>query len=294
MVIFLHRPSPQIPEPSLRSAHQLFDAAVSNIGVQQKQIVAEPVVTWIWTQSLFLALNTTLFCLSYPEVRSKHSRQEVQAHVCAARSAIILASQRWPGVESALELYDDLIAACLRAYDENKGSMQSAKSPSVEHSPVPSLRDVSTPRSLLDPLDSSLASTARQEGLAPRSSPGTQYIDPEKSQRHKRSPDSDLESSSANSAPSIESLEYGSFPRRQNGQFDLASLHASFPPFLSSAMQPDMILYPDFVSSTGPIGYQYSQYMHTPYLPQKPLVALSEQQQIELMQDLETVGLRKG
>lgn len=92
---------------------------MANIGLQEKQIASEPVVTWIWTQSLFLALNSTLFCLSYPEIRKRHAKQEVEIHVQAARKAIIIASQRWPGVESAIDLYDNLIAACLMAYDED-------------------------------------------------------------------------------------------------------------------------------------------------------------------------------
>ena len=86
--MFLHRPSPQIPVISISSAHKIYDAAVSNIHLQKAQIILEPVVTWIWTQSLFLALNTTHFCLSLPAIRKEHSKEQVELHVGVARGAI--------------------------------------------------------------------------------------------------------------------------------------------------------------------------------------------------------------
>lgn len=130
--MFLHRPSPQILGITISSAHKIYDAAVSNIHLQKTQMILEPVVTWIWTQSLFLALNTTLFCLSFPAIRKEQPKEQVELHVGIARSAIVLASQRWPGVESALELYDHLVAACLRIYDVDKREIATGWPPSTD------------------------------------------------------------------------------------------------------------------------------------------------------------------
>ena len=59
-------------------------------------------------------------------------------------------------------------------------------------------------------------------------------------------------------------------------------------------MLPDMIFCSKYDYDPGSIWEQYSQYLHAPYHPQQPLQALSPQQQMELMQDLETAGLDRG
>ena len=132
MIVFLYRPSPQVPEPSEQAAEKCFDASVQNVDIQSYQIANGLVdLTWIFTQTLFMALNTILWSLSYPVIRQKHPINEVKTHLKAALKAIHHTSERWPGVQSALQLYEKLIQGCLRAYLSN-GSFVVRSLPSVQ------------------------------------------------------------------------------------------------------------------------------------------------------------------
>ncbi len=117
MIVFLYRPSPQVPEPSEQAAEKCFDASVENIHMQSKQIATKSVdLTWIFTQMLFMGLNTILWSLSYPAIRQQHPIEEVKVHIDTALDAINHTSERWPGVQSALQLYQNLIQGCLKVY----------------------------------------------------------------------------------------------------------------------------------------------------------------------------------
>lgn len=131
MVVFMNRPSPQIPRPSLKAAIQCFEACQYNIYMCRKQIETGSVdLTWIFTQAIFMAINTMLWTLSYSEIRQKHSREEVEGHLQVALECIEVASERWPGVASALELYRNLIHACMKIFDKDGDIPISAASPS--------------------------------------------------------------------------------------------------------------------------------------------------------------------
>ncbi|KAF2738890.1 hypothetical protein EJ04DRAFT_6811 [Polyplosphaeria fusca] len=142
MVVFLYRPSPQVPRPSLDAATQCFDACQFNIYMHKKQIETGSVdLTWIFTQSIFMAINTMLWSLSYSEIRAKHHREEVEGHLLVALDCIELASERWPGVRSALELYRNLITACMKIYDKDGDIPIAASSPSESASVTSSMVD---------------------------------------------------------------------------------------------------------------------------------------------------------
>ena len=118
MIVFMYRPSPQIPNPSLFAAQQSYSAAIFNVQLQKRQVEAHLIdITWIFTQAIFMALNTILWCISYPGIRQKHSLEEVQVHIQDALTAIDLCADRWPGVRSAQQLYDNLVLGCLKAYE---------------------------------------------------------------------------------------------------------------------------------------------------------------------------------
>lgn len=120
-VVFLYRPSPQIPRPSPQAAVRCYDAAVFNVGVQKHQLDSHLVdLTWIFTQQLFMALNTILWSLSYPTIRQQHPPEEVRQHVANCLEAIDMTADRWPGVQSARQLYDNLIWGCFKAYDSDR------------------------------------------------------------------------------------------------------------------------------------------------------------------------------
>lgn len=131
MVVFLYRPSPQVPRPSLDAALKCFDACEYNISMHRAQITQKNVdLTWIFTQSIFMAINTMLWSLSYDEVRRKHKREDVQRHLDVAMEAIALASERWPGVASAVQLYQNLIDAILKIYEKDGDVPIAAATPS--------------------------------------------------------------------------------------------------------------------------------------------------------------------
>lgn len=121
MLIFLYRPSPQITSPSVAAARTCFEACTFNVRMHRNQVATKSVdLSWIWTQSTFMVLNTLLWAISYPEIRREHSKAVVENHIIQAQECILAASERWPGVEAAMELYDTLIRACLKAYDPPK------------------------------------------------------------------------------------------------------------------------------------------------------------------------------
>ena len=142
MIVFMFRPSPQVPEPSVRAAQRCYDACAFNVEMHKQQVETGSVdLTWIFTQSVFMALNTLLWTLSYPEIRHQHPRDEVLHHISLAMKVIGISAVRWPGVESAAKLYEKLIAGCLKAYDTDVSF--------VVHSPSNSTKRVSNGSSIL-------------------------------------------------------------------------------------------------------------------------------------------------
>ena len=142
MIVFLFRPSPQVPRPSLQAAMHCYDACEYNIYMTRKQIETKSVdLTWIFTQAIFMAINTMLWTLSYSEIRRSHPREEVEQHLQVALESIDLSSERWPGVASALQLYRNLISACMKIYDKDGDIPISAGSPSDSASVVSSIAE---------------------------------------------------------------------------------------------------------------------------------------------------------
>jgi hypothetical protein len=142
MIVTLLRPSPQVPKPSVRSAIMCFDASSANIKSQSKQMATAMVdITWIFLLTLFQAMNTILWSISYPEVRSLHTKEELEDLIEVALDTILKCRERWPGTAAASQLYSKLAKACLRSYDVGSShppSSLSANSPS-------SLTDANSP-----------------------------------------------------------------------------------------------------------------------------------------------------
>ena len=311
MVIFLYRPSPQIPEPSAHAAEVCFEASRFNIYLQREEIASGSIdLTWIFTQSVFLSLNTVLWTLSYSEIRKEHPKGEVERHLNTVLESIYLASERWPGVESALELYDNLITACLKAYDGNSGTSYVVSSPSNKSSPA-SLQDAVTPHAFSSPstITSSLSSTQNVQSID-HSSPFGYVIE------HHQRLDDDIQSatahldgnlskSSQSSNSQNEAIERATFnfdPLSQGALFDTNSLYNTFPSkFVGlnhwdpnySASSPRALSAAYFIPHTdqqhhlASIGDQYSQYLHSPYQSRQQFQSLTQEQQIELMKTLE-------
>jgi len=316
MVVFLYRPSPQVPEPSIRAAEKCFEASRFNIYKQREQISTKSVdLTWIFTQSLFMALNTLLWALSYPEIRRQNPKSEVKLHLHTAQEAIFWASERWPGVESALELYDTLILACLKAYDGNRNASYVVGSPANKPASE-SLSDVATPPALSTPstIHSSLSSTqTAPEGnhqspygfVADQDQfPFTQggYGTMVEAQVGISQAFSDASGTiSIGSQPSAQLFNqttpqplYGvNSQYQENGVFNPRSYNNPLPSPLTYGPAPPTVQVPlqspfhDQSFYLGAIGDQYAQYFNTQFPPQETLDSLDLKQQSELMNTLE-------
>lgn len=319
MIVLLFRPSPQVPQPSVRAARLCYEASVFNVYMQRNQIATKSVdLTWIFTQSLFMALNTILWSLSYPEIRQEHPREEVQKHLDTVLEAIRLASERWPGVASALELYTNLVTACLKVYDGSSDTSYVVTSPSNKASPASS-QDVTTPPPMSSPssvVTGSAHSTVPLEYPSPfgymidnNSNPAySDQISPDQSpvqfMRQMGPP-----SVSAPAMPQpVQNNGYRQPPSfqftttSQTPTFDPNSFYNTFPSIMPGLQHWD----PDFSSPSatsntlamaapmydpsyylGSIGEQYSQYLHAPYISEQAMQSLNQEQQSELMNSLE-------
>ncbi|EDN02926.1 predicted protein [Histoplasma mississippiense (nom. inval.)] len=51
-------------------------------------------LTWVFTQSVFMALNTVLWSLSYPSIRQEHTIDEVKGYIAVALDIIITKYQQ--------------------------------------------------------------------------------------------------------------------------------------------------------------------------------------------------------
>ncbi len=253
-----------------------------------------------------MELNTALWALSYPEVRKENPKHEMEEYVQMAQDGIRFASERWPGVESALELYENLIRACLKAYDGNTSYV--IRSPSNKASTLPPYK-VMTPPSISKVVS---ANVSRRELPIARSSPFPNVIDADQTsdQRIASSP-ARSESTFTESQRSFPNqMSFSQQPSFQytttypNTTFDPYSVYNTLPtpsihtwnPGVSPEFQPAQ-LGAYFAPQQEPglyfdtIGDQYSQYLHAQYTPQQPLQSLNQQQQLELMTNLEKTGL---
>ncbi|KAI2730470.1 transcriptional regulator family: Fungal Specific TF [Penicillium roqueforti] len=155
IIVLMYRPSPQIPEPTVNAAKTCYDAAISNIAMHKEQMITGSVdLTWVFVQALFMALNTVLWTLSYPEIRKEHTIEEVQGHLDMAMEVIVFSAERWPGVQSAFLLYRRLVAACLKAYRTEESFV--VHSPS--NHPTPTSSQGLTPPAMSSPSSSTTAS----------------------------------------------------------------------------------------------------------------------------------------
>ncbi|KUI68985.1 Positive regulator of purine utilization [Cytospora mali] len=120
MAISLHRPSPQIPRPSSRSASICYDSAVYIINLSNQQVKKSAVdITWVFVLTLNMSLNVLLWAVSYREVREAHPKDDVEEIINVALDVIDQCSERWPGTKNASQLYSIFGRACLQSYDTN-------------------------------------------------------------------------------------------------------------------------------------------------------------------------------
>lgn len=327
IIVFMYRPSPQIPEPSVDAARKCYEASVFNVAMHREQIGTGSVdVTWIFTQALFMALNTILWSLSYPDIRKEHPVDEVRTHLDVALEAIVLTAERWPGVESALLLYKRLAAACLKAYNTEESFV--VHSPS-NHATPSSGPDVATPPSMSSPsstttshhsqiphagnVDSVSTAAASRGDSAEQIFPASHSsissalaADPLKTPYQpwdSQAQPLQFPASGAPPAPYTTQSYAPSEVTYSNVPVDPATPYNTFPSivpglpgwdpnFALASTTSSGLVYMDAavdpMNWMGPVGDQYSQYLNGSYpVPPWRERTLSQQEQIELMASLE-------
>ena len=307
MVVFLFRPSPQVPRPSVRSAIMCYDAVAENIMTQRKQVDTAIVdITWIFLLTVFMAMNTILWTISYPEVRALHPKDELEEHIEVALNIIAKCRERWPGTAAASHLYSKLAKACLRSYDTNENphppSSLSANSPS-------SLTDANSP-SASEHSSATTGSLAHSQ-KAYQSPPQFGYVFDQMPEQipafdysSGRQPHPSFRSNSIFVSPSsVQSDRRFSYfppdftqpqtlPNAWNPQAGLGH-HSQMqsPPQIPVPMSNPAIADPTYFMQPTPYSFGPRMYADESYDTEMRSGSLSHQQQIELMQSLETEGL---
>ncbi|CAK7201798.1 hypothetical protein SEUCBS139899_004513 [Sporothrix eucalyptigena] len=125
MIVSLYRPSPQVPKPSPAAALRCYESSayVTNLGGQQVKKGAID-ITWVFLLTIYMSLNTILWSVSYPEVRKKHPREEVEELINTSLDIVDQCSERWPGASAASQLYSIFAKACLQSYDTPEEQQQ--------------------------------------------------------------------------------------------------------------------------------------------------------------------------
>src|SRR5882757_6204472 len=102
MVIALYRPSIQIPSPTAHAALRCYRAAALVIGLSRDQTDAAIVdLTWVFLLTVYQAVNTLIWTLSYDAVRYSYPRAHASGLLQHGLHLIRLATQRWPGTSQA-------------------------------------------------------------------------------------------------------------------------------------------------------------------------------------------------
>jgi hypothetical protein len=305
MVVFLFRPSPQVPKPSVLSAIMCYDAVAYNIKMQSKQVESAIVdITWIFLLTVFMAVNTILWTISYPEVRSLHPKEELEEHIDIALDIIAKCRERWPGTAAASHLYSKLAKACLRSYDVNDShppSSLSANSPSSltdANSPSASEHSSATTGSLahsqkafhsppqfgyvFDQMPEQIAAFDYNSGLQPpqpsfRSN--SIFVNPSSVQSDRRF-----------SYFPPDFTQPQTLPNAWNPQAH-AHPHMQPPPPVPVPMSNPTITDPTYFMQPTTYSFGPHVFANESYHTEMRSGSLSQQQQIELMQSLETEGL---
>lgn len=314
MIVFMYRPSPQIPTPTLEAAHRCYGAAIFNIQMQKRQVEARLIdITWIFTQAIFMALNTVLWCISYPGIRQQHPVDEVLVHIQDALTAIDMCADRWPGVRSAQQLYDNLVLGCLKAYEIDK----TVESPASDYVST-TTHDVSSSASQFANSPASTANTSIYGPQSPQSIHSTQAPNHAFMNAATGYNDHAKHIYQTDIAPASSQSQTmgGQYMAAPLPQIDIHPpvLHYSLPTFdphhpggyiptttqggttwTAAPMMPGIIpgitgspdMNYDDLPYLASFGHEYSRYMQQSYPSQYRMHTLSEQEQMELMASLE-------
>jgi hypothetical protein len=305
MIVTLMRPSPQVPKPSPRSALMCYDAASTNIKGQSNQMATAMVdITWIFVLTLFQAINTILWSISYPEVRELHSKEELEDNINIALDIILRCRERWPGTAAAYDLYSKLATACLRSYNTRESSQ------------APSSLSATSPASLTDANSPSASEHSSATTGSLSYSQTTFHSPPQFGYVFDQAPEQIDYGSMAPPQPSFRSGSIFAAPSTMSTDRRFSYFPPDFtqPPGLPNAWNPINTGNLEPVSHPPPPQIQPTAIADTSYFMQPTAYAyggssvmfgemnydydndmrqgsLSQEQQIELMESLETDGL---
>ncbi|CAG8977323.1 hypothetical protein HYALB_00009194 [Hymenoscyphus albidus] len=311
MIVTLRRPSPQVPKPTAQSALLCYEASAENVQRASKQMqtgVAD--ITWIFLLTVFQAINTMLWSTSYPEVRAMHSKDELEENIDVALEIIANCRERWPGTAAASDLYSKLARACLRSYDVILEPITQTPAPKYM-SLAPSSLAANSPASLTDG-NSPAASehSLATNGSMPRSQVHFQEA-PQFGVVFNQMPEHIPHFDYSMQPPPQPAFRSNSIfmsgtSRQSDRRFsyfppDFAqtnNLANSWNPMDITASQsqapahaPPAIADPSYMMHHSPFSFNSYQFGEQDYDVQMRQGSLSQQQQIELMQTLETDGL---
>ncbi|KAI9738924.1 MAG: hypothetical protein M1818_005238 [Claussenomyces sp. TS43310] len=304
MVIFLYRPSPQVPDPSARAATLCYNAAVHIIKSQNTQMDHPAVdVTWIFVLTLFMAVNTMLWTVSYPEIRSVHSKEEVEEQLDIAISIMVRCTERWPGTAGATQLYSTLGHAILKSYNltdqassslsaNSPASLTDATSPNSEHSSATTTSASYSNKPFDPPQFSYVFDQAPEQYAVP------EYPHPLVSLQHPSFRSGSIFSHPASRQPDRRFSYFPpEFPQQLPSAWEDTPAPAlnpqlNVPPPAASIPVTNPLIqathFPSPVYSFGPQAFADQSYHESPPLR---MGSLSQEQQRELMNHLETTGV---
>ncbi|KAH0538652.1 hypothetical protein FGG08_004789 [Glutinoglossum americanum] len=315
MIIFLYRPSPQVPQPSVRASELCYEAAVYNIQEQRKMIDNRTMdITWIFVQQIFMLTNALLWTISIPQIREQHARKEVEGHLDNALQSLMLCSERWPGTDAATRLYEKLVIATLKSYGDESEALSVTYSNSTKASSLspfigrPSQSPISTPSTTTYSVPKPPGSISSY-GYAiesPQSQPDDLSPQPAVSSTHYHRIAS---SSSPNLKHPLDAPLYQSSPNFQDVSYNTEdATYGLFPDGVPDLLSwnPGYIANPSNtrrISSLGFDAFQFDTLLAQQQQHQGPLDylqqydyhprsgSLSQEQQMELMDTLETTGI---
>lgn len=118
ILIFMYRPSPQIPQPSLEATIMCYNCAVENVRLEKAMFETGAVdLTWVFLHQVYTVTLTIIWAIYNPKIRKMNPKSEVEGHIRCQIRLILALAEYWPGAEAAADLFMRLAGAALRNYD---------------------------------------------------------------------------------------------------------------------------------------------------------------------------------
>ena len=173
LIIFLYRPSPQIPEPSVEATLICYNSATRNVALQKRMYDNHSVdVTFVFIYQISMTITTLIWCCCSAVIRKVHKKETIKAYLDTGISVLSGLAHKWPGTEAAVDVYQKLAKAALSSYDEDEKRKKQATPPlsTADTSPNRPVNEATT--SKYSPSQSGATSTlSTQAQVSPTTSP---------------------------------------------------------------------------------------------------------------------------